>query len=218
MKHRAAITTKHRAAITTKHRAAITMKHRAATVVITLLLITTVGCARTPIDEYAGRSPQFVPEEFFNGVLTAHGVIKDRGGKVIRYFNVDILAYWKNGVGTLEEDFVLDDGEKDRRVWTLTPTGNNSYVGTAGDVIGEGKVSVAGNSMFLDYVLRIPYNDGTLDLRIDDRMYLVNPNVLINESRMTKFGVDVGEIVLVIQRVERATASLQAQLGPTKAP
>ena len=58
----------------------------------------------------------------------------------------------------------------------------------------------AGNSVFLDYVLRIPYNDGTLDVRIDDRMYLVDPNTLINESRMSKLGFDVGEILLVIRK------------------
>jgi len=49
-------------------------------------------------------------------------------------------------------------------------------------------------------VLRIPYGEGTLDLRIDDRMYLVTPDILINESRMTKLGIDVGAILLVIER------------------
>ena len=48
--------------------------------------------------------------------------------------------------------------------------------------------------------------DGTLDLRIDDRMYLVSPDVLINESRMFKFGFDVGEILLVIRREPGAGA------------
>ncbi len=152
------------------------------------------------VDDYADRAPTLVPETFFDGALTAHGVIKDRGGKVIRYFNADIKAYWRDGVGTLEEDFVFDDGEQSRRVWTLQPSGPGAYVGTAGDVIGEGQVRVAGNSMFLDYVLRIPYGDSTLDLRIDDRMYLVTPDILINESRMIKFGFEVGEILLVIER------------------
>tara|TARA_R110001592_G_scaffold337300_1_gene623670 strand:- start:288048 stop:288491 length:444 start_codon:yes stop_codon:yes gene_type:complete len=145
--------------------------------------------------------PSLQPETFFNGQLSAHGVVKNRSGKVIRYFNADIKAYWKDGIGTLEEDFVFNDGEKDRRVWTLTPAGDGSYIGTAGDVVGAGDVEFAGNSMFLDYVLRIPYNDGSLDIRIDDRMYLVDPNTLINESRMTKFGFDVGEILLVIRKL-----------------
>ena len=167
---------------------------------IALGMLTTTGCSSVQVGNYAENTPVLDPETFFDGQLSAHGVIKDRGGEVIRYFNVDIKAYWKDGIGTLEEDFVFNDGEQDRRVWTLTPSGKNSYIGTAGDVVGQGKVSVAGNSMFLDYVLRIPYGDGTLDLHIDDRMYLVSPDVLINESRMIKFGFEVGEILLVIQR------------------
>lgn len=169
-------------------------------VIIVLGMSAGTGCSSVQVDNYANNTPVLDPEAFFDGQLSAHGVIKDRSGKVIRYFNVDIKAYWKDGVGTLEEDFVFDDGEQDRRVWTLTPSGENRYTGTAGDVVGQGKVSVAGNSMFLDYVLRIPYGDGTLDLHIDDRMYLVSPDVLINESRMIKFGFEVGEILLVIQR------------------
>ena len=168
---------------------------------VTLLsAIALVGCGSVAVEDYADRTPRLVPESFFDGDLTAHGVVKDRGGKVIRYFNADIRASWNNGIGTLEEDFVFDDGEISRRVWTLTPTGDGRYSGTAGDVVGAGEVQVAGNSMFLDYVLRIPYGDGTLDLRIDDRMYLVTPDILINESRMTKFGIDVGAILLVIER------------------
>ena len=169
-------------------------------VLVSLVLAASVGCSRIEVKDYAGNTPVLDPEAFFDGDLTAHGVIKDRGGKVIRYFNVDIVAYWRDGIGTLEEDFVFDDGELDRRVWTLTPDGEGRYIGTAGDVVGDGQVTVAGNSMFLDYVLRIPWNDGTIDLRIDDRMYLVHPDVLINESRMKKFGFGVGEILLVIQR------------------
>lgn len=165
-----------------------------------LLVIALAGCSGVGIDRYADNEPVLVPETFFNGPLSAHGVIKSRGGEVIRRFNADINAYWKDGVGTLEEDFVFDDGEQQRRVWTLTPAGPGRYIGTAGDVVGDGSIEVAGNTMFLDYVLRIPWGDGTLDLRIDDRMYLVSPDVLINESAMKKFGVRVGEILLVIER------------------
>jgi hypothetical protein len=56
--------------------------------------------------------------------------------------------------------------------------------------------------MFLKYVLRVPYGDGSIDLSIDDRMYLVTPDLLINESVMRKFGFRVGEILLTIQRVD----------------
>jgi hypothetical protein len=170
------------------------------TLLLVIAVLSLAGCGTVSVDAYSNNKPALVAEEFFNGQLTAHGVVKNRAGKVIRYFNADIKAYWRDGIGTLEEDFVFDDGERQRRVWTLTPDGEGGYRGTAGDVVGPGTVTVAGNAMFLDYVLRIPWGDDTLDLRIDDRMYLVNPDILINESRMLKFGVQVGAILLVIER------------------
>jgi hypothetical protein len=35
---------------------------------------------------------------------------------------------------------------------------------------------------------------------MDDWMYLITPDTLINETSMTKWGFNVGEIVLVIQK------------------
>ena len=171
---------------------------RLSIVLLSLGLIT--SCSSVPVSEYADNTPVMVVEEFFNGSLRAHGIVKDRGGKVIRYFNASINAYWVDGVGTLDEVFRFDDGEEQRRIWKLVRDEAGNYVGTANDVIGSSTLEIAGNSLFLDYVLRIPYGDGTLDLNIDDRMYLVSERVLINESVMTKWGFDVGQITLVIEK------------------
>ena len=172
-------------------------RFRAALIAPLLLLLT--ACASVSVDDYRDMQPPLVLEEFFQGELTAHGVIKNRGGRVIRTFNAGIKAWWEeDGVGVLDEDFLFDDGEQQRRVWRLDPQGDGSYIGTAGDVVGQGDLRVAGNSAFLDYVLRIPYGDGTVDVRVDDRMYLVAPDILVNESEMSKFGVRVGSILLVI--------------------
>jgi hypothetical protein len=168
------------------------------TALLGMLLLT--GCSTVSVDNYRDNEPAFIPGEFFQGRLTAHGVVMNRGGEVTRHFNAEIHASWQDGIGTLDEDFIFDDGEKQKRVWTLTPDGQGGYTGTAGDVIGEGRLSYAGNAVFLDYVLRIPYGDGTIDLRVDDRMYLVEENVLINESKLSKYGFDVGRILLTIVR------------------
>jgi len=125
------------------------------------------ACAVT-VQDYAQNQPTLQMTEFFQGSLTAHGVVKNFRGRVIRHFNADITAYWRDGTGYLEEDFVFDNGDLERRVWTLEPSDTGGYTGTAGDVIGTGDVTVSGNSAFLDYVLRIPFNDGTIDIRVDD--------------------------------------------------
>ena len=169
----------------------------------TLLLVMALalsGCGSITVDRYAGNTPEFEPEAFFDGNLRATGVLKNRSGAVTRRFTADIKAYWRDGVGTLEEDFVFDDGERSRRVWTLDPRPDGGYTATAGDVVGNGVARVAGNAMFLEYVLRVPYGDDSIDLSIDDRMYLVTPDLLINESIMRKFGFRVGQILLSIER------------------
>jgi hypothetical protein len=169
------------------------------------LLILIVGilsaCSSISVTDYADNSPKLVIQEFFNGTLRAHGIVKDRSGKVIRYFDASIDASWKDDVGKLHENFVFDDGEEQQRIWTIVKDEAGKYIGTANDVIGSSQLKVSGNSLFLNYILRVPYEDGTLDLNIDDRMYLVSENVLINESVMTKWGFQVGEIVLMIEKV-----------------
>ncbi len=176
------------------------MKATSVAWVCAALLIMLNGCSAVPIEDYAENSPALVAETFFSGELIASGIVKDRSGRVIRYFNATIDASWEGGVGTLDEQFVFDDGEEQTRVWTLERTAAGAYIATAGDVIGESQMKVLGNSLFMQYVLRIPYGDGTIDVNVDDRMYLVSDTVLLNESVMSKWGFKVGQITLVIQK------------------
>lgn len=169
--------------------------------VTALLLLSLGACSSVTVTDYAGRQPTMDVERFFNGPLTAHGVIKDRSGRVTRSFTATIDASWQDGTGTLDEDFLFDDGEQQKRIWTLVRQPDGSYRATAGDVTGPGRLTQSGNSIFLDYVLQVPYRGNTIDVRVDDRMYLVTPDLLLNESSFHKFGLQVGELLLVIQRV-----------------
>lgn len=169
------------------------------------------ACSSVTVRDHATFTPTVTLQQFFDGYLTAHGVVKNRSGKISRTFNADIAACWRSDVGYLVEDFVFDDGEQQRRIWTLTPNGDGSFTGTAGDVVGPGNLTVAGNSVFLDYVLRIPLGDSTIDVHVDDRMYLVSPTLLFNESTLTKFGIRVGSLGLVITRPPQGDHSAARQ-------
>lgn len=158
------------------------------------------GCAGPVLEDYAQRSPALVPEQFFEGELSARGIVKDYTGEVIRTFDADIVASWDDqGVGTLDEVFRFDDGEEQTRVWTLTPH-EDGYKATAGDVVEAGQMRWQGNAINMNYVLRVAFGDSTLDVRMDDWMYLITPDTLINQTTMSKWGIDVGELVLVIQK------------------
>lgn len=169
-------------------------------ILLTFVIGMLLGCSPIQVTDYQDARPLFDAEQFFTGKLTAHGIVKDRSGKVIRLFNAELVAEWADGVGTLAEKFVFDDGETQSRVWTLRKTGDGRYTGTAGDVVGEAQLRQSGNALFLVYVLRLPYQGGEVDVRVDDRMYLITPDILINESDLSKLGFEVGSLTLVIMR------------------
>lgn len=159
------------------------------------------ACSTTDVSIYAGNSPKFDLQGFFSGELRAHGILKNRSGEVIRYFNATLDGSWENGVGTLAEVFVFDDGEIQNRTWTLTPNADGQYIATANDVVGSGEVKIAGNALFMKYVLQVPYDGDLIEVTVDDRMYMVKDGVVINESVMTKFGFEVGYLSIVIEKV-----------------
>lgn len=179
-----------------------------ATIIFTLA-IALAGCSNAAkVETYSGNAPRFVPEDFFNGDLIAKGLLKNRKGEVTRRFEATIKGTWADGVGTLYEEFTFDDGEQQTRTWVMRAQGKGAnangavrhYLAEANDVTGLAPVSVSGNAMFLKYVLNVPYKGDTISVNVDDRMFLIDEKLLINESIMTKFGFRVGTIVLTIYK------------------
>ncbi len=168
-------------------------------------LILVNSCSTHSIDDYAGSSPELNLREFFDGQLVAYGMVRERSGKMIRYFQATIEASWDNGVGTLDETFWFNDGEVQKRVWTLTPKANGEYIGVAGDVIGEARIALSGNAMNIRYQLDVPWKDSSIAISMDDWLYQVSPNVIMNETAMSKWGFSVGKVTLVIMKAGVAT-------------
>ncbi len=151
------------------------------------------------LEDFKDKTPEFIPQEYFNGKMTAYGLVKDRSGKIIRTFKGVLIGSWdEKGIGTLDEKFVYDDGEELTRVWTLKPTGEKSFDATAHDIVGTAKMKALGNTVMIDYVMRVPYNDSTIDISVRDWLHLQEDGVIINHSKMKKFGFTVGELVITI--------------------
>jgi hypothetical protein len=151
------------------------------------------------LEDFKDKRPEFIPQEYFNGKMTAYGLVKDRSGQIIRTFKGLLIGSWdEKGIGTLDEKFVYDDGEELKRVWTLKPTGEKSFDATAHDIVGTAKMKSLGNTVMIDYVMRVPYNDSTIDISVRDWLHLQEDGVIINHSKMKKFGFTVGELVITI--------------------
>ena len=161
------------------------------------------ACSTASIDDYKNTKPNFDLKDYFNGPLTAHGMFQDRSGKVIRRFRVDMTGSWQGDTGVLDEHFTYDDGEKQRRIWTLKKLQDGRYTGTAADVVGEASGRTQGFALFWDYTLQLPVSGKVYEVRFEDWMYQLDDQRVINRSKMYKFGIYLGEVTLFFDKGAR---------------
>lgn len=168
-----------------------------------LVLLTSylLACSSPTLKNYEGTLPALDLKEFFNGELKAYGMLQNRSGVVTRRFTASIDASWEEDKGTLIEEFQFDDGEVQYRTWQLIDHGNQHYTGTASDVIGDAEGSIVGSVFQWQYILEVPYSDDTIQVNLDDWLYLIDEKHLLNKTKLSKFGFKVGELTLLIEKL-----------------
>lgn len=172
---------------------------RVVMILASLALLT--ACSSIDVNDYQDTSPKLDLKTFFSGQLKVYGMVQDMSGKMTRRFTADIDASWQGDTGILDEVFYFDDGEQQTRVWTLQDLGNGNYSGTAGDVVGVASGSARGAVFRWQYTLTIPYDGDTLVVHLDDWLYLLTEDRLLNRTSINKFGLEVGEITLIIEKL-----------------
>ena len=160
------------------------------------------GCTSVDIGRYAGTQPRLDIADYFEGQTRAWGMVQDYSGEVQRRFTVEIEGRVEGDTLTLDEHFVYDDGETDRRVWTFERDGEDRWLGTANDVEGPVTARQAGHVFNMTYRLPVEVSGREITFTLDDWMYLQPDGRLINRTAMKKFGVTLAEITIVFTRGE----------------
>ncbi len=168
--------------------------------IVGLVIAGLFACSSPSVTQYANEKPNLDLSEYFNGTIDAYGIFTDRSGEVKKRFTVLLVAQWKvidgKKVGTLDESFEYSDGTKQKRIWTLTETSPGKYIGRADDVVGDALGESAGNALNWTYTLALPVDGTIYHVQFNDWMYLVTPKVMLNKAKMSKFGIDLGEVTL----------------------
>jgi hypothetical protein len=172
-----------------------------------VVIVVTSGCATMKPQDFAGREPRLVLEEYFAGQTKAWGIFQDRFGRLRRQFEVDIEGSWDGRTLTLVEDFRYDDGEEERRIWHITKLDDNTYEGEAEGVIGVAHGQAYGNALNWVYRFALKVGDDTWNVGFDDWLFLQSDGMLINRAEVTKYGIELGEVTLVFRKMPDRTAT-----------
>ncbi len=178
------------------------MRHRRGLLFAAVVLVT--GCSTMKPQDFASSEPRLVVEEFFAGRTRAWGLFEDRFGDVRRQFVVDIDGRWDGRELVLDEHFTYADGERDRRIWRIVKKDEHTYEGRADDVVGTASGVAYGNALNWQYDMDLKVGDRTWRVRFDDWMFLQADGVLVNRARVSKFGLEIGEVTLFFQKVPNA--------------
>lgn len=161
------------------------------------MLMVLAGCSSNQTQDYADKTPVIDIRQYLNGPMEVQGMFQDRGGEVSRRFHVTMKGSWNGNQGELNEHFDYDDGEKDTRVWKVTFTDDHHFTATAHDCVGIAVGTQYGNAVNMKYTLRIPRKDSTVDVDMDDWIYLqMDGKTALDVVDMSKLGFNVGRLTM----------------------
>ncbi|MEZ5824076.1 MAG: DUF3833 domain-containing protein [Geminicoccaceae bacterium] len=161
------------------------------------------GCGGMKLDHFEDTQPALTLEDYFDGSTRAWGVFHDRFGKLRRRFTVDIAGTFDGKVLTLDEDFLYDDGEVQKRVWTIEVLGDGRYRGSAGDVVGVAEGRTSGAAMNWTYVMDLAVGDGTWRVGFDDWLVKIDEDTVYNRATVSKWGFEIGTVTLFFRRADQ---------------
>lgn len=175
------------------------MNRLSTKLVVTLFSLLLMSCSLEQ-SQYKNTSPNLELDKYFNGPITAWGMVKDYSNEVTRRFCVELTGTWHDDQGLLAETFYFDDGEVSYRNWQLTKGKNNSFTGTAEDVVGQASGQSEGFSFRWQYNLSLAINNTQYEFFLDDWLYQLDEYRLFNQTDMKKFGITVATLTIFFDK------------------
>lgn len=149
----------------------------------------------------ANRTDVFDLIVFFNGPIEAHGLFEDRFGVVRRRFKVAMEGRREDAVLILTEHFIYDDGERQERVWRMTPGPAGAFTATAPDIIGIVRGTATADTATMTYKHEVRMEGRGVVLSFADRLHRLDGDTAISRAVVTKWGIRVGEVSIFFCRL-----------------
>jgi len=134
---------------------------------------------------------------FLAGRTLAWGIFEDRFGRVQRRFSVEMEGRWKGSEFHLEEAFLYDTGEREKKTWRITPLAAGRFAGTSDDCVGTALGRATDGSIVMTYRYRLRIEGREITVDFNDRIYRVAPDAAVNRAVMSKWGIVLGSTSIV---------------------
>ena len=101
---------------------------------------------------------------------------------------------------TVVEDFIYDDGDKNRLTWVFDEVGAGRWTGKREVTVGVAEVIEKDGVIRLTYTAAFVSPSGTTRLGFSDVIYDAGGGLIINDAIVTRWGLPVAKVQFKIQR------------------
>lgn len=157
------------------------------------------ACAGAPKVTGQDQPGAFVLETVFAGPGRGEGVFRNTLTGSTRPFKVAFQGRRTADGLNLREDIAYADGERERKLWRFKRVAPGRYEGRREDVPGVAVGVVTGNTLRLSYDVKLATGGSTAQVHFEDTLVARGGGVVENKARVSKFGVPVGTVDIMIR-------------------
>lgn len=152
----------------------------------------------------AGKRPHWAAPfdfaRFFEGRKRAIGIFEDRFGRLRARFSVDMTGTWRGSTLELDELFVYDTGEVEKRCWIVHPVDVGSFRAVCQDALSDAHGRNLPGLAEMTYKFPLPVLGRPIGFDFLDRLYDMGEGRALNRVRISKWGIAIGELTLCFNR------------------
>ncbi len=145
--------------------------------------------------------PYFDFYYFFSGKIDAFGnMILFYPKKRIKNLKISFIGKLKKNFLFLNERYKDNDGLIYRH-WKFKKISKNTFYGYEKDLVGKALINIKKNHLIMNYKYKINYKGFSFLVKVNDCMFLIDTNTLLNKTRISKFGFLLAESLLIYKKL-----------------
>jgi hypothetical protein len=137
---------------------------------------------------------------FLEGETRADGVFEDRSGLLKRRFTVETVGRVEGQRLILDESFRFDDGEEMQRTWTLERGANGAFTGTCADAPVPARGTLGHDRAAMMSTLLLTVGKRKIAMNFDDVFYPLDSGTVLNRSTIRKWGITIGQVLMIFRK------------------
>ena len=145
--------------------------------------------------------PELILEDFFKGKVLASGHMTFfYPQKKNINIKANFLGSYKKNILKLKEKYIEEDKIVNRE-WTFRKVSKNKYIGEEGNILGQIPVFTNRNCLEMKYKFRTQYKSFKFNVKVIDKMFLIEKKLLINKTEILKFKIKIAEVLLLYKKL-----------------